>query len=96
MKNKDYNNELLRKYKYLLTIARRDGTKKIVFRLLAENGSQLDISLPPNIDANGVEEYLSNYTHCQNKHKKIRIKRYLGGKKEKNDGARYFAFSCEF
>lgn len=95
MKNNNYNNAFLRKYRYLLTIARRDGAKKIVFRLLAENCRSLDISLPPNIDASEVEKHVTDHILSQGEHKKTRIGRYLGSKKEKNGKTRYFLFSCD-
>lgn len=89
----------VKKYRYLLTIARRGGADNVIFRLIANRERDvLEVPVPPDIGGEKVEEYIKNSICGRQKPKRMRMGRYLGSRIKEKGGekTRYFLFSCEF
>jgi len=93
----DKTDGIVKKYRYLLTIARRGGVNRVVFRLItADNPDGIEIQLPLDMDGGKVAEYLHDFVRAAG-YKKIKIGRYLGSKikTDEKSKARHFLFSCK-
>lgn len=86
---KEERKKIMRKYKYLITIARRDGAE-MVFHIKTGK-KRLTLPLPPSVDSEKIEEYLKT----EAKIKDISYLRYVGSYLvNENDSTkrRYFKF----
>ncbi|MFH1221844.1 MAG: hypothetical protein V1492_02030 [Candidatus Micrarchaeota archaeon] len=83
-----------RKYRFMLTIARRDGIEDIRVRALVNSGKLIEVRLPPGIDGCDMEQHIKKELQKSGLAKPAL--RYLGSKLKQNgnDLVRFFDFEC--
>ena len=84
-----------RKYRFMLTIARRNGVKDMRVRALVNSGKLIEVRLPPGIDGCDMERHIKKELQKSGVAKPALV-RYLGSKLKQNGSGlvRFFDFEC--